>query len=87
MVEDQNLDAIFRDRLSSCVIPCSQFIELCSRMKAAGGDVLGMEFGHKVSLGTDKAGRKRSKRDPSGYTVYLRHAEVTERQELMPWEK
>ena len=74
MISTLDIPAVIAARQSSVVLPCSQLPELDAAVKASGGNISVLEIGHRVSAGTDKNGKARSRRDPSGYTVTINHA-------------
>lgn len=78
MISTLDIPAVIAARLSSVVLPCAQLPELDAAVKASGGNILVLEIGHRVSAGTDKNGRARTRRDPSGYTATINHARTND---------
>ncbi len=74
MISTLDIPAVIAARQPSVILPCSQLPELDAAVKASGGNISVLETGHRVSAGTDRNGRSRTRRDPNGYTAVINHA-------------
>jgi hypothetical protein len=83
-MDNINLPSLLAARTSTIVIPSEQLPELCALAKSIGATLCVVETGHRVSAGTDKNGRQKSRRYPTGYTVRVIYK--MQEQERLPWD-